>query len=98
MPVYKAPKKVHDSRVRMVVGRDAYITQGSSTNNQILSELVPENRLWMHPEPAKRLGLGQDDTVEVSSAVEQNEELAQRIRQLEEEYDNELLDLDSGDA
>jgi proteasome assembly chaperone (PAC2) family protein len=36
--------------------------------------------------------------LEVSSAVEQNEELAQRIRQLEEEYDNELLDLDSGDG
>ena len=36
--------------------------------------------------------------LQVSSAVEQNEELAKKVRQLEEEYDNELLDLDAGDT
>ena len=34
----------------------------------------------------------------VSSAVEEDEELAQTIRKMEEEYDNELLELDSDDA
>jgi len=34
--------------------------------------------------------------LEVSNAVEQNEELARTVRKLEEEYDNELLDLGEG--
>jgi len=33
--------------------------------------------------------------LEVSSAVEQNQELAQEVRRLEDAYDNELLDLDA---
>jgi proteasome assembly chaperone (PAC2) family protein len=33
----------------------------------------------------------------VSSVVEQNEELARKVRKLEEEYDNELLELDADD-
>jgi len=33
--------------------------------------------------------------LQVSGAVEQNEELARRVRQLEEEYDNELLERES---
>jgi proteasome assembly chaperone (PAC2) family protein len=32
--------------------------------------------------------------LQVSSVIEQNEELAQKVRELEEEYDNELLELD----
>ena len=35
--------------------------------------------------------------LEVSSAVEQSEELAEKIRQLEEQYDNDLLELDAED-
>jgi proteasome assembly chaperone (PAC2) family protein len=33
--------------------------------------------------------------LQISSAVDQNEEMAQKIRELEEAYDNELLDLDA---
>ena len=36
--------------------------------------------------------------MQVSSVVEENEELAEKVRELEEEYDNELLELDAGDA
>lgn len=36
--------------------------------------------------------------LDVSKAVEENEELAVQVRRLEEEYDNELLDLDSEEA
>ena len=35
--------------------------------------------------------------LEVSSAVEENEELAAKVKQLEEEYDNELLEDGTGD-
>jgi thiosulfate reductase/polysulfide reductase chain A len=67
MPVYTPPKEVPEGRFRLVVGRNAYITQGSSTNNALLCELVPENNLWIHPERAKELGISKDDTVEVKS-------------------------------
>lgn len=69
MPVYKPPKEVQEGKFRVIVGRNAYITQGSSTNNALLSELVPENELWLHPEPAKRLSIGPEDLVEVASPV-----------------------------
>ena len=36
--------------------------------------------------------------LQVSSAVEQNEKLAKEVRRLEEEYDNELLELDADGA
>jgi proteasome assembly chaperone (PAC2) family protein len=36
--------------------------------------------------------------MQVSSVVEENEEMAEKVRELEEEYDNELLELDADDA
>jgi len=69
MPVYKAPQQVPKGKFRMVVGRNAYITQGSTTNNLLLKELVPENDLWLHPNAAKRLRLKTGDTVQVRSSV-----------------------------
>ena len=36
--------------------------------------------------------------LEVTAAVEQNEELATKIRELEEQYDNELLQLEGDEA
>ncbi|MBW1896182.1 MAG: molybdopterin-dependent oxidoreductase, partial [Deltaproteobacteria bacterium] len=67
MPVYKPPREVPEGRFRLVVGRNAYVTQGSSTNNALLHELVPENALWLHPEQANKLGINKDDRVEVKS-------------------------------
>jgi thiosulfate reductase / polysulfide reductase chain A len=67
MPVYHKPREVPANRFRLVVGRNAYITQGSSTNNALLCELAPENTLWIHPRPAGKLGLQPGDSVEVAS-------------------------------
>ncbi|MFC1885439.1 molybdopterin-dependent oxidoreductase [Thermodesulfobacteriota bacterium] len=92
MPVYRPPKDVTRGRFRIVVGRNAYITQGSSTNNPLLAELVPENALWMHPEPAKKLGIGPADKVEVASAVGK-EKLKVRIT---EEIRKDTVYMDSG--
>jgi thiosulfate reductase/polysulfide reductase chain A len=71
IPVYSPPKKVPENHFRIVVGRNAYITQSASTNNALLWELEQENSLWIHPAPAKRLGIRYGDTVEVKSAAGQ---------------------------
>ena len=67
MPVYQRPKKIPRDRFRIVVGRNAYITQGTSTNNALLNELAPENTLWLHPDAAGQLDIRHGDLVEVSS-------------------------------
>ncbi len=67
MPVYTPPRVVPENHFRMVVGRNAYITQSATTNNSLLWELQHENVLWIHPEPAKKLGIKPGDQVEVAS-------------------------------
>ena len=69
MPVYTPPAIVPENHFRIVVGRNAYITQSASTNNALLWELQPENALWIHPRPAKKLGIRDRDMVEVKSSV-----------------------------
>ena len=69
IPVYSPPQPVPDNHFRIVVGRNAYITQSASTNNALLWELERENSLWIHPVPAKRLGIQHGKPVEVKSPV-----------------------------
>lgn len=69
MPVYHPPKPVPPGKFRLVVGRNAYISQSSSTNNVLLCELEPENTLWIHPKAAEKLGIVQGQRVEVTSPV-----------------------------
>jgi thiosulfate reductase/polysulfide reductase chain A len=69
IPVYHRPKSVPQNQFRIVVGRNAYITQSASTNNALLWELEQENSLWIHPAPAQRLGIRHGDPVEVKSAA-----------------------------
>ena len=69
IPVYSPPQPVPDNHFRIVVGRNAYITQSASTNNALLWELEHENCLWIHPVPAKRLGIQDGKLVEIKSPV-----------------------------
>ena len=69
LPVYKPPKPTPAGKFRLVVGRNAYISQSSSTNNVLLCELEPENTLWIHPQAAEKLGIAQGQEVEVKSPV-----------------------------
>jgi thiosulfate reductase/polysulfide reductase chain A len=69
MPVYTPPKTAPPNHFRMVVGRNAYITQSASTNNSLLWELENENTLWIHPRSAEKLGIAHNDVVEVKSAA-----------------------------
>ncbi len=71
MPVYNPPNTVPEDHFRIVVGRNAYITQSASTNNALLWELEQENTLWIHPAPAERLGIRSGDTVAVKSVAGQ---------------------------
>ncbi len=73
MPVYTPPSSVPENHFRLVIGRNAYLTHGSTCNNAMLHELVPENELWLHPSAATKQGIDTGDTVLVSSAVGQGE-------------------------
>ncbi|MFV0423572.1 molybdopterin-dependent oxidoreductase [Oleidesulfovibrio sp.] len=83
MPVYQPPAKAPANTFRLLVGRNAYVTHGSTNNNSLIHELVPENTLWIHPDAAKRLSISEGDMVEVSSPVGRGTlkaEVTERIR------------------
>ena len=69
MPVYRAKPAPAKDRFRLVVGRNAVITQSSSQNNSLLAEFQPSNRLWIHPDRAAELGIADGDLVTVKSKV-----------------------------
>ena len=69
MPVYKRPKMPKSDQFRIVVGRNAYFTHGSTSNYKHLHELMPVNQLWMHPKSGARLGIKEGDLVSVKSSV-----------------------------
>ncbi len=71
MPVYK-PRRREAGKFRLVVGRTAFFTQ-SNTNNAQLIEFMEENALWMHPGPARRMGLQNGERVVVRSDAGQVE-------------------------
>lgn len=73
LPVYTAPVQPSHNQFRLVVGRNAYFTHGSTQNNALLNELMPENTLWLHPDAAKELGIADGDVVEVTSSVGRGE-------------------------
>ena len=60
----KAPEK---GMFRLIYGKVAIHTQGHTTNNPLLSELMPTNTLWVNTKRAKKLGIVSGDLVEVSS-------------------------------
>lgn len=69
LPVYTPPKRVPRGKFRLVVGRNAYTTHGSSQNNTLLHELLPVNHLWINAKSAAGLGIKTGDWVRVASRV-----------------------------
>jgi thiosulfate reductase/polysulfide reductase chain A len=65
-PYNPAPRSNHGT-FKLMVGRTASHTNVSTQNNLYLSELVPENVLWIHAEAANRLGIQDGELVEVTS-------------------------------
>jgi thiosulfate reductase/polysulfide reductase chain A len=66
-PPYESPRKPPEGSFRLVTGKVAVHTQGTSLNNPLLNELQSENKLWMRKEAAERLGLKDGDWAQVSS-------------------------------
>jgi len=58
-----------EGHFRLTVGRCAAHTHVSTQNNLYLSELVPENELWINTAPAARLGIQDGALVEVVSPI-----------------------------
>jgi len=68
-PPYSSVPEPSENRFRLTVGRVALHTHVSTQNNPLLSELFPENVLWINSARAKALGIQNNDRVEVGSAV-----------------------------
>lgn len=68
-PPYTPVAKLEEGYFRLMVGRCAAHTHVSTQNNLYLSELVPENELWINSSAASRLGIKDKGYVEVISSV-----------------------------
>ncbi len=66
-PPYESPVKPPKGQYRLVTGKIAVHTQGTSLNNIYLNELQSENTLWINSGEAKKLGIQTGDLVEVSA-------------------------------
>lgn len=65
---YKRPKKPKKGFYRLAFGRSPVHTHGRTINNPVLHEIMPENTLWMNAAEAKKLGISNNDLVEVTSS------------------------------
>jgi thiosulfate reductase / polysulfide reductase chain A len=65
LPPYEAKAAPADDHFLLLIGRTATLTHGQSFNNPILNEIAPEQMLWIHPDRARPLGIGNGDTVEI---------------------------------
>lgn len=66
-PAYEPIVSPPDGEFRLTVGRCAVHTHVSTQNNPYLSELVPENRLWINSKQADKLGIKDGAQVNISS-------------------------------
>jgi thiosulfate reductase/polysulfide reductase chain A len=64
---YQSPIKPPKGMFRLVYGRSAVHTHGHTINNPLLSELMPENTLWINTKAANKLGINHGDLVDVLS-------------------------------
>jgi len=64
---YVSPDKPEKGMFRLIYGRTAIHTHGHTTNNPLLSELMPTNTLWLNKREAKKMDINDGDWVEVAS-------------------------------
>jgi thiosulfate reductase/polysulfide reductase chain A len=64
---YERPRRPGKGRYRLAFGRSPVHTHGRTMNNPVLHEIMPENVLWMNAKEAERLGIENDDLVQVTS-------------------------------
>jgi thiosulfate reductase / polysulfide reductase chain A len=83
LPVYTPPTAIPSNRYRLLVGRHAYFTHGTTSNNQFLNELMPENTLWLNTRVAELQGFTNGMQVIVRSPVGEQQlklEVTDKIR------------------
>ena len=65
---YESPVKPKKGMFRLAFGRSPVHTHGTTQNNPYLNEIMSENTLWMNDQEATKLGIKNNDTVEVIAA------------------------------
>ncbi len=65
---YESPKKPNKGFYRLAFGRSPVHTHGRTQNNPVLSEIMPENKLWVNSKEAKKIGIANGDRVKVTSS------------------------------
>ncbi len=65
---YQSPQKPDDGYYRLAFGRSPVHTHGRTQNNPVLSEIMPENQLWLNAAEAAKLGIAHGDLVQVTSS------------------------------
>ncbi len=68
-PAYDTVPPPAEGMFRLICGRSAVHTHGSTQNNLYLNEILPENVLWINPAAAVGLGIRNGDEVIVSSNI-----------------------------
>jgi len=67
LPPYESPKRPPKGSYRLLTGKIAVHTQGTTLNNPYLNEIQSENKLWINSKEAWKLGIEDGDMVEVSA-------------------------------
>jgi len=65
---YESPPKPDAGHYRLAFGRSPVHTHGRTQNNPVLSEIMPENQLWLNADEAAKMGVANGDRVRVTSA------------------------------
>lgn len=65
---YKSPSKPDAGHYRLAFGRSPVHTHGRTQNNPVLSEIMPENQLWLNADEAAKMGVANGDRVRVTSS------------------------------
>jgi thiosulfate reductase/polysulfide reductase chain A len=66
LPPYQANVAPAGDQFYLLFARTATLAHGQSLNNPILNAIAPEQVLWIHPDRARPLGIGDGDDVEIS--------------------------------
>ncbi len=66
LPPYEEKVAPAGDQFTLLFAKTATLAHGQSLNNPILSEIAPEQVLWMHPDRAGPLGIGDGDYVEIN--------------------------------
>ena len=65
---YESPKKPAPGTFRLAFGRSPVHTHGRTQNNPYLTEIMPENNLWINTSEAEKLGIKDKDRVKVTAS------------------------------